>query len=158
MARSGRGSASTGIAIAASILISFYVFGADGHLPGSQTTRMTLLSGATLAVSVGAAVLLLWRHRQPVLVTGLALVPPVVLLGDPTAALIALAALAASRRGPVLWAGAAAVYLATGLALWHDSRRDPAVSATVSMVGARPGVGQTIGLLVFAAVLTAIPL
>jgi hypothetical protein len=58
-------------------------------------------------------------------VTGIAVVPPLVFGADPLAALIALAALAASRRDRVPWIGTDLVFAATAATTRRDARPDP---------------------------------
>ncbi|WP_020667418.1 sensor histidine kinase [Amycolatopsis nigrescens] len=158
MGRRALGVVSTVIAVAVSVLSSFYVFGSDGYRPSDQTLHPTWLSGLSFLAAIGAAVMLCWRHRWPVLVAGIALVPSLLLTADSMAALIALAALAANRRDRVLWAGTAAVFAATALAVWRDANRDPSVTVAGRFVGAESTAGQIIGVLLMTAVLTAIPL
>ncbi len=62
---------------------------------------------------IGASVLLVWRHRFPVLISVVATALTLVLPTTPLPALIALAALAAARRGWLLWTMVAATYCAT---------------------------------------------
>lgn len=158
MRRDVRGAAVTVAAVTASMLSSIFVLGANGHVPGDHVIHPSVLAGVSCFVSIGAAIALRWRHRAPVVVTGIALVPSLFLLSDSLAALIALAALVASRKDRVLWAGTALVYIATSLAVWRDARRHPQVTIVGDLIGARTTVGQIIWVLLIAAVLTAIPL
>jgi signal transduction histidine kinase len=147
----------TVIAVAASLVSSFYVFGADGYLPADRTLHPSVVSTLSFLAAIGAAVMLCWRHRLPVLVTGIALVPPLLLTADALAALIALAALATARRDRLLVAGGALVYVATALALWRDLGWRPEVTVAGQVLGTTMPA-KVIGVLIVAAVLTAVPL
>jgi len=148
----------TVIAVAVSVVSSFYVFGADGYLPADRSLHATWLSGLSFVAAIGAAVMLCWRHQWPELVTGIALVPCLLLTSDSMAALIALAALAAKRRDRVLWAGGALVYAGTALALWRDAGWDPYVTVAGRWMSTEDTLGKVVGVVITAAVLTAIPL
>ncbi|GAB3449252.1 histidine kinase [Actinophytocola sediminis] len=152
-----RGVVATVIAVAMSVMSSIYVWGADGSVPGDDRVHSTWLSTLSLLAAFGAAVMLCWRHRWPLLVTGIALVPPLV-LSDSLAALVALAALTAHRTDAVRWLGAAAVYVVTALAVWRDSGWTAEVTVAGRLIGMETVVGRVIGVLIVAAVLTAIPL
>lgn len=82
---------------------------------------------------VGASVLLVWRHRAPVLVaailTGLTFLVPT----TPLPALVALAAVVYARKGWLRWVFVAATYAATMIALCWD------VTAPVSLLSAFAG-------------------
>lgn len=95
----------TVLAVSASVLSSFWVFGAESFVPGQVDLEPGWRAGLGLLVAIGAAIGLCWRHQNPVLVTGIAVVPPLVFITDALAALIALAGLAASRRevSPLQW-------------------------------------------------------
>jgi signal transduction histidine kinase len=146
----------TVIAVAVSVVSSFYVFGADGYVSQERLLNPTVLTGLSFAIAIGAAVMLCWRHEKPELVLGIALVPPL-LASDSMAALIALAALAAARRDRLLWLGGALTYLVTVAAVWRDAGWHPKVTMAGTWVpDAMPG--KLIGAMVTAAVFTAIPL
>lgn len=147
----------TVIAVAASVVSSFYVFGADGYLPTDRSLHPTVLSTLSFGAAIGAAVMLCWRHRWPVLVLGIALVPSLLLSADALAALIALAALATARRDRLLWLGGALVYAATALAVWRDLGWDPYVTVAGQLMSTSMPA-KIIGVLITAGVLTAIPL
>jgi signal transduction histidine kinase len=157
MGRRGLSVVITVIAVTVSVISSMVVMGNAEHVPGKQL-RLDPLSLAWLSfiLSLGAAVLLVWRHRWPVLVCGFALVPPL-LLSDSMAALIALAALAAARRDRLLWIGGALVYAVTTLAVWRDAGWHEEVSILGTWIP-DSGPGKVIGTVVTAAVMTAIPL
>jgi signal transduction histidine kinase len=157
MGRRGLGVATTAVAVAVSVASSVYVFGADGYVPGDPAPHPTVLSSLGLVAGLAAAVLLCWRHRRPVLVTGIALVPSLVLTSGAAAALIALAALAAARRDRVLWLGGALAYAATALTLWRDTTWHQDVRIAGTWLSADTTVATIVGVAVTAAVLTAIP-
>lgn len=159
----------TVLAVSASGLSSFWVFGAESFVPGQVDLEPGWRAGLGVLVAIGAAIGLCWRHHNPMLVTSIAVVPPLVFITDALAALIALAALAASRRDHMLWLATAAVYAATAVALGHDARREPEVSPLQWLFGADTTADITQGrieavdvpmpaMLVIAAVMTAIPL
>lgn len=146
----------TVIAVAVSVVSSFYAFGAHGYVPPSRDLNPTVLTVLSFLAAIGAAVMLCWRHQKPELVLGIALVPAF-LASDSLAALIALAALAAARRDRLLWLAGALTYAATSLAVWRDAGWHPTVTIAGTWVPATMP-GNLIGVLVTAAVLTAIPL
>lgn len=146
----------TVFAVSASVLGSIYFFGADGYEPATRALHANWWSILSLLAGIGAAVMLCWRHRWPVLVTGIAVVPSLVFASDALAALISLAALAAHRRDYVLWAGTAVVYGASTLTAWRDLHSGESVAGV--FVTAETTTGQVIGAFVMAAVVTAIPL
>jgi signal transduction histidine kinase len=157
MGRRVLGVVTTVIAVAFSLLSSFYVFGADGYVHADRSWHVTVWTVLAFLAAVGAAVMLCWRHRWPELVLGIALVPPLLMTADSAAALIALAAFAAARRDRLLWLAGTLTYAATALAVWRDAGWDPYVSVAGRWIpAAMPG--KLIGVLVTAAVLTAIPL
>lgn len=146
----------TVIAVAVSVVSSFYVLGADGYLPPDRYLNPTVLSGLSFAAAIAAAVMLCWRHQRPELVLGIALVPPL-MASDSMAALIALAAFAAARRDRLLWVAGGLTYAATALAVWRDVGWHPEVTVAGAWVSTTMP-GKLIGVLVTAAVYTAIPL
>jgi signal transduction histidine kinase len=146
----------TVIAVAVSVVSSFYAFGADGYVPPSRDLHPTVLTVLSFLAAIGAAVMLCWRHQKPELVLGIALVPGF-LASDALAALIALAALAAARRDRLLWLAATLTYTATACAVWRDAGWHPQVTIAGTWVP-ESMPGKLIGVLVTAAVLTAIPL
>ncbi|MGC7097051.1 sensor histidine kinase [Amycolatopsis lurida] len=158
MARRVLGVLITVLAVTASVISSIFVFASTGYLPDADTFVPNTWSTLSFLFAIGAAVMLCWRHQWPLVVTGIALVPSLLLGADALAALIALAALAASRRDLWLWAGAGSVYSATALALARDANRHEEVSIAGAIVGTRHSLGQIIGVLVLAAFMTAIAL
>lgn len=114
-----------------------------------------------VALGIAASVTLVWRHERPELVTGLTLIPPV-LAAPSLSALIALAALAASRRERTLWFGTAGVFAVTVWTMWLDTRRSVPASLLQEMFGARPEGPRVdipiIAVVLFAALLAGIPL
>lgn len=103
-ARRVRDGAFTALVIAASVFSSFFVFGAHVFAEVPDDLPPPWLAAISFLAALGAAAALRWRHRHPVLVAGIATVPPLFLIAEALAALIALAALAAGRRDHVLGA------------------------------------------------------
>lgn len=156
MGRRALGVTTTVVAVSVSVISSIYVLSADRNSIDDpiHPSGLTFLS---FVVAIGAAVMLCWRHQWPVLVTGLTLIPSLLLTADAMAALIALAALAAARRDKVLVMGGVLVYAATSLAVWRDAGWDESITIFGEFVSnSQPGRG--IGTLVTAAVLVAVPL
>jgi signal transduction histidine kinase len=122
----------------------------DHELHPTPVVFLGLLAG------IAASTMLVWRHQWPVLVCGIALVPPLV-ASDAMAALIALAALAAARRDHLLWLAGSLVYGVTAFALWRDTGWVEGSQIFGSFI-ADDGPGRIIGVLLVAAVMTAIPL
>jgi len=141
------------LAIMSSIVSSLIMVSLDSS--GEPTLGLADLG---FLAAIGAAVMLVWRHRWPVLVTGIALVPPLLLTSDSLAALIALAALTVHRTGWYRWGGTALVYLATAVAVWHDTRRPLENTVAGEFVGNGTTPGTIISVLAIAALLTAVPL
>lgn len=141
------------LVITSSIVSSLIMVSLD-----SAVTPTLGLADLGFLAAIGAAVMLVWRHRWPVLVTGIALVPPLLLTSDSLAALIALAALTAAHTGWYRWGGAALVYVATAVAVWHDTRRPRENTVVGEILGNGTTPGTIIGVLVIAALLTAVPL
>jgi hypothetical protein len=104
----------TVLAVAASVMSSLIYFVIDTAVPGTDEFEYTARATLGFLATLGAAVALIWRHERPVLVTGLAVAPPLMFVTDTLAALIALAALVASRRDRVRWIGTGLVFVATG--------------------------------------------
>jgi signal transduction histidine kinase len=138
----------TVLAVACSMLSSMVVFAVDGHVPGQEELEPGWRTIVGLVFALGAAIALCWRHRHPLIVTGIAVVPPLVFVADSLAALIALAALAAARRDRVLWMATSVVYTATAVALGYDAKRGPD-SMMQTIFGAQPG-GDPVDISVFA--------
>jgi signal transduction histidine kinase len=147
----------TVFAVAMSVISSMVVLGAASSVPGSTSLDITPVGALSFIAGVGAAVMLVWRHRWPVLVLGVALVPPVLMTSDAMAALIALAALGAARRDHMLWLATPLVFAATSLALTRDAGwlQDSQIFGTFIP---DYGVEKAIGVLAVAVVFTAIPL
>lgn len=152
----------TVLAVTASILSSLIYFVIDTAIPGTDDSAFTVRPTLGFFAAVAAAAVLVWRHERPVLITGLAVIPPLLLVADTLAALIALAALAASRRDRVLWGGAVLVFAATAVATARDADRDPEFSVVQVLFGAETTAEKVdvplVAILAIAAVLTAIPL
>lgn len=148
----------TVLAVTGGVLMALALFGRD--MDKGSTTPVWLAATAFL-LAIGTAVLLVWRHQYPLLVTGLGLLPAIA-GSSALAALIGLAAVSASRRDWRLWASTAAVAAATGFTLWLDAQRQPPASLLQSVFGGKPG-GPPVDIplavpLVLAVVVTAIPL
>jgi signal transduction histidine kinase len=158
MRRSVLGIVATVVAVAMSVMSSLFVFGADGYDATTRTLHPTALSSLSLVAAIGAAVMLCWRHRWPLLVTAIAVVPPLLMRAEALAALIALAALAANRRDKVLWAAGTVVFVATGFAIWRDAGRGPGSTIAGQLMGTDTMAGKVIGVVVLTAVVVAIPL
>lgn len=154
-ARSVLGVLVTVLAVGTSVLSSLYVFAAETYVPHSEQLDVTWRPALGLLAALTAGVLLCWRHSRPAVVTGVAVVPPVVFVADALAALISLAALTAHRRDRVGWLGVAAVFVATTVGVAHDAHRHADVSVIKIIFGA-DGVPFVVVVLV-AALLTAIP-
>ena len=148
----------TVLAVGSSMASSLATVSLDSSIPGSDDVQTSALAGFSFVVALGAAVMLVWRHRWPVLVTGLAVLPSLLLTADSLAALIALAALVTHRTGWYRWGGTALVYAATALAVWRDARRPLELSIAGNIVGNETKVSMVVGVLVIAAVFTAVPL
>jgi signal transduction histidine kinase len=148
----------TVLAVAAGVLSSTVNVSLDSAIPGSDATNTTVLGMLGWLAGIGAAVMLVWRHRWPLLVTGIALVPPVLLTGDSMAALIALAALTARYVGWWRWSAATVVAAATGLAVWRDASRHPQLSIAEAWVPTGTTAGKLAGVVVTALLFTAVPL
>ncbi|HEX6360932.1 sensor histidine kinase [Actinophytocola sp.] len=156
MGRPVLGVVATVFAVFFGVLSSIISFAGESSVPYDEKLHPTLLSGFSFLLGIGAAVMLVWRHRWPELVCGIALVPPLV-ASDAMAALIVLAALAAKRRDHLLWLGSALVYAATAYAVWRDAswhESDQIVGTWIPSSGA----GKVIVVLLTAAVFTAVPL
>lgn len=156
MGRRALGVMTTVFAVSVSVISSIYVLTA-GRPSIDAPLHPSGLEFLSFVVAIGAGVLLCWRHQWPVLVTGLALVPSLLLMSDAMAALIALAALAAARRDRLLWLGGVLVFAATSLAVWRDAGWDESITIFGTFVPATEP-GKVVGTLVTSAVLTAVPL
>ncbi|WP_410638996.1 sensor histidine kinase [Amycolatopsis sp. lyj-346] len=158
MGRSVLGVVCTVLAVIASLVSGFGNLALEISLPGTDDLQPS--AGAVLGwlLGVGASVLLVWRWRWPLVVTGVAVVPPLLLVADSLPALIALAALATRFTGWWRWSAAALVFAATGLAVWRDVSRYPDASLAEAWVSTGTTVGKLIGVVVTAAVYTAVPL
>jgi signal transduction histidine kinase len=158
MRRSVLGVVATVAAVALSVLSSLFVWGADGYDVTTRTLHPTVLSTLSLLAALGAAVMLCWRHRWPLLVTAIAVVPPLLLHAEALAALIALSALALHRRDRVLWGAGAVVFVATGFAIWRDAGRPQGSTIAGQLMGTDTLAAKVIGVVVLTAMVVAIPL
>jgi hypothetical protein len=123
MGRSVLGVVCTVLAVAASVVTGIVNVSLEISLPGTDELHVTAAAVLGWLLGIGAAVLLVWRWRRPLVVTGVAVVPPLLLVADSLAALIALAALASRFTGWWRWSAAALVFAATGFAVWRDASR-----------------------------------
>ncbi|WP_370944619.1 sensor histidine kinase [Amycolatopsis sp. cg5] len=148
----------TVLAVVAAVLSSIVMFGSYNWVEADQNFYPDGWSTSSFLLGLVAAVLLCWRHRWPEVITGIALVSPLVLVGDSMAALIGLAALANRRRDRVLWIGTALVYAATLRAVWRDAHNVEHSIAGL-WIGDSPSPGwQIVGIVLTTTVFVAIPL
>ncbi|MFD8494802.1 sensor histidine kinase [Amycolatopsis sp. NPDC059657] len=147
----------TVLAVVASVLSSIVMFGSYGWVEAEQTFHPDAWSITSFFLGIVAAILLCWRHRWPEVITGIALLPPLVLVGDSMAALIALAALAARRRDHVLWIGAALVTAATARAVARDAY-NPETTIAGLWISGTGSSWQVFGIAITTAVFVAVPL
>jgi len=122
---------------------------AGGNYSGDRSTfPVALQAYAMLGVFavIGVSVMLIWRHRWPlvvsILATGAALILPTTALPS----LIALAALTAARAGWVRWVMVAATYVAVIVALCWDVASDHSYLAGLAGDPA-PGSPERVSLL-----------
>lgn len=101
-------------------LLAIAVAGNDGTAGTTFPPIVRALAAFGAFPMIGVSVLLIWRHRMPVLVSVLSTAVTLVVPTTPLPALIGLAALAAVRRGWLLSTMIAATYLATGVAFCWD--------------------------------------
>ncbi|WP_410592961.1 sensor histidine kinase [Amycolatopsis sp. lyj-23] len=148
----------TVLAVAAGVLASTVNCVMESSLPDDPDALPSALGMLGWVVGVGAAVMLVWRHRRPLLVTGIALVPPLLLNGDSMAALIALAALTTRHVGWWRWSAAALVFAGTGLAVWRDAGRDAESSLAGAWMSTATSGAKLTGVVLTAVVYTAVPL
>lgn len=148
-------------AVTASVLSAFYILGARAYVPGSDIIEPDWIEVLGFLAGLAAAVALCWRHRHPIVITGLTLIPPLLLGTESLPALIALAALAANRRDRLLWIGTALVFLATLLAVERDAGRVPDASMMQLLIGRESGEPPAnvplAAVMLIAAIMTAIP-
>ncbi|MEU0792627.1 histidine kinase [Amycolatopsis sp. NPDC005961] len=158
MGRSVLGVVCTVLAVAASVVTGIVNVSLEVSVAGSDDVHPTV--GALLGwfLGIGAAIMLVWRHRWPLVVTGIAIVPPLLLRADSLAALIALAALATYFTGWWRWSAATLVFAATGLAVWRDVGRDAELSLSEAWISTETAGAMLTGIILTAAVYTAVPL
>ncbi|NBH12249.1 two-component sensor histidine kinase, partial [Amycolatopsis sp. SID8362] len=147
----------TVLAVATGVVSSTIYVALASALPGTSATLITVLGVLAWFAGIGASVMLVWRHRWPLLVTGIALVPPLLLPGESLAALIALAAFTAHHVGWRRWGASALVVVATALAVWRDASRfsEVTIAGTWMSTGSTPA--KLTGVVLTAIVFTAIP-
>ncbi|MDQ7807713.1 histidine kinase [Amycolatopsis sp. A133] len=158
MGRSVLGVVCTVLAVAASVVTGIVNVSLEISLPGTDELHVTAAAVLGWLLGIGASVLLVWRWRRPLVVTGVAVVPPLLLVADSLAALIALAALASRFTGWWRWSAAALVFAATGLAVWRDASRPVDMSLAEAWISTETTGAKLIGVVVTAAIYTAVPL
>lgn len=150
----------TTVAVAMSLTLSFAVAGMLG-MDTEPPLLPTWLSAFGVALGMVVSVVIVWRHRYPELITGLALVPSV-FAAPPVPALVSLAALAAARRDRNLWLATGGVFLVTVWTMWLDTQRSVPASMLQEPFGADPdGPRVAVPILapiLFAVLFTGIPL
>ena len=156
MERRALGVLATVFAVTISVIGNIVAFSAASSVSYDKELHPTPLIFVGLLAGIGASTLLVWRHQWPVLVWGIALVPPLV-GSDGMAALIALAALAAARRDRLLWLAGPLVFGVAAFALWRDAGWVDG-SQIWGVFIAEEGAAKIIGVLVLAAMMTAVPL
>ena len=132
-------------------------FGMDGTVPGTDDFEPSALMVFSWLGGLAAAILLAWRHRWPVLVTGIALVPPLLMRGDSLAALVALAALTTYCTGWRRWTGTGLVFAATALAVFRDAGRWTEMSIAEAWMSTETTGAKIVGAVLSALVFTAVP-
>jgi len=135
--------------IAIAVGCSLLALSAGGTHGGEGATdpapvRVLALTGALLMI--GVSVLLVWRHRRPVLVAIVAVAATLAFPTTPLPALIALAAVAAVRRGRPLWALIGAAWLATAVACLWDVGAPTSLLADLTG-GSEAGTPERLALL-----------
>ncbi|MDS0138890.1 MULTISPECIES: histidine kinase [unclassified Amycolatopsis] len=158
MGRSVLGVVCTVLAVAASLVTGIVNVSLEISLPGTDALHVTAAAALGWFFGVGASIMLVWRWRWPLVVTGIAVAPPLLLVADSLAALIALAALATRFTGWWRWSAAALVFAATGLAVWRDASRPVESSLAEAWISTETIGAKLIGVVVTAAVYTAVPL
>jgi signal transduction histidine kinase len=155
MERRALGVVATVFAVAVSVIGNLVTFSASSSVSYEYKLHPTALTFVAMLVGIGASTMLVWRHHWPLLVFGIALVPPLV-GSDGMAALVALAALTAARRDHLRWLAVPVVYGVTTFALWRDAGWVDG-SQIFGVFIAESGTAKIVGVLVVAAILTAIP-
>jgi signal transduction histidine kinase len=155
MERRALGVVATVFAVAVSVIGNLVTFSAASSVSYEYKLHPTALTFVAMLVGIGASTMLVWRHHWPLLVFGIALVPPLV-GSDAMAALVALAALTAARRDYLRWLAVPVVYGVSTLVLWRDAGWVDG-SQIFGVFIAETGTAKIVGVLVVAAILTAIP-
>ena len=157
MGRQALGVVNTVVAVAVSVLSSMVTLAGNSSLPNTRALDITLWGGLSFLAGIGAAVMLCWRHRYPEVVCGIAIVPPLLMISDAMAALIALAAFAAARRDHLLWLAGSLTFAGTTLAVWRDAGWLDGSQILGALV-AEEGTSKIISALMVSSLLTAVPL
>ncbi|GAB3130652.1 sensor histidine kinase [Glaciibacter psychrotolerans] len=132
--RSRRTWALTG-SIALAVLCALLVMSAGGTHGGEHSTFPSAVQALAIVgvfPMLAVSVLLIWRHRFPLLISILATALTVALPTTPLPALVALAALTAARRGWVRWTMMGATYAATIVSFCWDVASETSHLATLS--------------------------
>jgi len=101
-------------------LLAISAAGMHGTPPSTFPAGIQTLSMAGAWLMIGASVMLVWRHRWPVLVAALAIGLTLVLPTTPLVALVACAAVAAATSGWVRWLFIVGAYAATAVSFCWD--------------------------------------
>jgi signal transduction histidine kinase len=147
----------TVLAVTASVVSSTANLITDASVAGTDDLRPTALMVLSWPVALAAAVMLVWRHRWPAVVTGIALVPPLLMRGDSLAALIALAVLTTYFAGWRRWTATGLVLVATGFAVWRDAGRVADVSLAEAWLSTETTTAKLVGVIITALVFTSVP-
>jgi signal transduction histidine kinase len=147
----------TVLAVTASVVSSTSNLIMDATVAGTDDLQPTLLMLLSWPATLVAAVMLVWRHRWPTVVTGIALVPPLLMRGDSLVALIALAALTTHFAGWRRWTGTGLVLVATGFAVWRDAGRVTDASLAEAWLSVETTTAKLVGVVITALVFTSVP-
>lgn len=124
----------TGFLVTVCVLLAISAGGTYG-IPEHSSLPPAIRAVAFFATfgMMGVAVLLVWRHRYPVLVTGVAALCTAVFPTTVMTVLVASAALAAQRTGRVRWLMLTAVWASVSVGLWWNLAL--ATSSLASLAG-----------------------
>ncbi len=135
--------------IVLAVLCSLLAMSAGGSYGTDGTTFAPVIRAVAafgVIPMIAVSVLLVWRHRFPVLISLLATAFTLIVPTTPLPALIALAAFTAVRRGWMLWTMVAATYVSTVVAFSWDLASP--TSSISEFVGA-PAAGTTARIALF---------
>jgi len=94
-------------------MLAMAVGGGDTGKGSTFPPALQVIATVGVFPMIGVSVMLVWRHRFPLLISIIATALTLVLPTTPLPALISLAAVTAIRRGWLMWVMVAATYLAT---------------------------------------------